>query len=136
MSDEGDTGNLVVLTDVIRAAHGAKNKKGCTHEGSTMVINPRNGDVFCRGCDAQVSQAHALIQIAYRLHEIERRNAALKAEAKELHGWVPLLRAVRNLHRRWKGGVLLPCCPHCKQPVRAEELDARYIRVKERERGA
>jgi len=119
--------NVILLTDVLRFK---ERLSRCTHDGR-FSVDTETGDAYCRDCSKSVSPAHALITLARNFEFYESRKRAAKEEAALLEKWVPTLRAVRNLHRRWMGRKLLPCCPHCKLAIRAEELDRSYTRARE-----
>jgi hypothetical protein len=94
----------------------------CAHPRT--IVDQQNGTVECKECGASLSAFHVLVQIAKEENRLWERVRALRAEAKELKAWVPILKAVRELDRMWRGKRMLPCCPQCSRGLWPEEMTA------------
>lgn len=92
----------------------------CQH--SRTVIDERAGTVTCRECDATLSAFWVLGRIAREENRVFARIVTLRAEAAALETWVPFLRAMRSLEKRWRGRAMLPACPHCRHGLWPDEL--------------
>lgn len=93
----------------------------CLHPRTT--IDELRGTVECRDCHAPVSAFWVLGQVAREENRCLENIRRLRAEAQELEGWVPFLRAMRKLEKRWRGRATLPACPHCHGGLWPDELE-------------
>lgn len=93
----------------------------CDHQRT--VLDEGKGTVECRDCGVTLSAFWVLGQIAREENRCFTRIKALRAEAEELKGWVPFLRSMRKLEKRWRGRAMLPACPHCHRGLWPDELE-------------
>jgi len=98
-----------------------KRPRGRCPHGRT-VIDEMQGTVECRDCGATLSAFWVLGQIAREENRAFHRLQTLRAEAAQLQSWVPFLRSVRGLEKRWRGRRVLPTCPHCNHGLWPDEL--------------
>lgn len=94
----------------------------CQHNAT--VLDERLGTVTCKDCQATLSAFWVLGQIAREENRCFERIHRLRHEAEELQKWVPFLRSMRSLEKRWRGRAMLPVCPHCHRGLWPEELGA------------
>ena len=92
----------------------------CQH--ARTVVDQQAGTVTCRDCEVTLSAFWVLTKIALEENRCFERVRSLRAEADELNNWVPFLRSMRSLERRWRGRSMLPACPHCHHGLWPEEL--------------
>lgn len=110
--------NIVRLTDVLSKKY---KRIECPHDRLTVDTNNRK--VECEDCKREVDAFEAVSMLADRASQYQATYDRMRQDHKNLAGWVPHLRAVRNLEGMWKGNRL-PMCPHCKKGVTAEGLNA------------
>lgn len=100
----------------------AKKGDGPKCEHARTVIDEPNGTVECRDCGASLSAFWVLGRIAREENRVFNRIKGLRADAEELQTWVPFLKSVRTLEKRWRGRAMLPACPHCHRGLWPDEL--------------
>lgn len=99
----------------------------CQH--ARTVLDEQAGTVTCRDCEATLSAFWVLGRIAREENRCFERVRNLRAEAEELSTWVPFLRSMKRLEKRWRGQRMLPVCPHCHHGLWPEELNGGAIGV-------
>jgi len=118
-------GNLISL-DVVRRKRRSETSK-CKHE--RFLIDDEGGTVECADCHENVSAFHALCQIAQADSVYSRKFHTFHEQYQKLKNYKPWLVAVRGLERTWRGKKMLPCCPHCKRGVTAQELSISSVSI-------
>ena len=111
----------VVSLEAWRLRKREPGERRCDHPRTT--IDEQNGTVECRDCGVTLSAFWVLGQIAREENRCFTRIRNLRAEAEELKGWVPFLRSMRKLEKRWRGRAMLPACPHCHRGLWPDELE-------------
>lgn len=109
--------NIVSLTAILSRKYKTKE---CRHQRLTIDVNNRK--VECADCKREVDPFEAICLLADRTSEWQTRWDAMRKDYDNLAGYVPHLRAVRDLESMWRGNRL-PMCPHCKKGVTAEGLN-------------
>src|SRR5436190_18668915 len=94
--------------------------KTCAHPRT--IVDETHGTVECRDCHAPLSAFWVLGQIAREENRCLENVRSVRREAAELQTWVPFLRAMRGLERRWRGRKTLPACPHCRRGLWPDEM--------------
>lgn len=111
------TDNIVKLTDFLNKRHGPQE---CRH--AKLVVDTVNRRVECADCNREIEPFQAVLLLADRASEYQQTYDAMQRRHRDLAGWVPHLRVVRELESMWCG-KRLPLCPHCKKGVTAEGLE-------------
>lgn len=109
--------NVISLTTVLAKKY---KPRECLHDH--IEIDDRNRRVTCADCKREIEPFLALSRIADRASEWQLRWDAMRKDWRNLAGYVPHLRAVRDLESMWRGNRL-PMCPHCKKGVTADGLN-------------
>lgn len=112
--------DAIVSLDGWRRRKAAEEGK-CKH--TRYVLNDEVGIVECRDCAAPVSAYHVLRQCALEENRLYRRLRAMRDEIQAIAGRRSWLKAVQRLDKIWRGRKMLPCCPHCRRGLFAEEMD-------------
>ena len=100
--------------------HVKRKRRDCFHQ--KFVIDTVHGTVECEACGDTVSAFHALVAVAKEESRFHNSIDALRRERDELSQYKPWLKAVRELERIWRGGTMLPQCPHCRRGVTSKGL--------------
>lgn len=111
--------NIVRLTDVL--AKKPYSRRECAH--ARLEVDATNRRVECRDCNREVDAFEAISILADNASAYQRTYDQMRKDHQNLAGWVPHLRAVRDLEGMWRG-KRLPMCPHCKKGVTAEGLNS------------
>jgi hypothetical protein len=117
--DEKLPDNIVPIT-ALRIKYDKVQK--CTCNNRSFEVDITNKEVLCAGCGAVVNPFDAIKEIAFHHEQMNREVEALLNQRKQILSWKPHLLAVRELERIYRGGTMLPCCPHCGRGVEANEL--------------
>lgn len=116
--------------DVLRVERGLM--KGCHCHTMNLTLDQDTRLVFCDDCGAIVEPFDALYRMARSWERAADQIEALLKQRQELLNWKPHLVALREVERTYRGGSMIPYCPHCGRGILAEEL-ARGSTNKERE---
>lgn len=98
-----------------------KNKK-CTCRNRAFEVDTQNREVLCADCGAVVDPYDAIKDIAVLYERFNREVESLYEQRKQILNWKPHLLPLRELERIYRGGSMLPCCPHCGRGIEAREL--------------
>lgn len=106
-----------------------KNKKctcgesvGGTKQHRRYEIDTTNRLILCADCGVVVDPYDAIYDITTRWEEFSREVKSLYEQRKQILNWKPWLLPMRELERIYRGGEMLPCCPHCGRGIEAQEL--------------
>ena len=122
--DEKDFNYGVKVVDIgdIRVSRGQSRrpKAICKHKKITYDLDERR--VWCRDCENDVDSFDAfellVSQQDIAIKQLKRlKDQALAAEAHNLRRI-----AAKNLEIEWNKRNSLPCCPHCKSGLMAEDF--------------
>src|SRR3954470_3702322 len=114
--------DAIVSLEAWRHLKRPKGAAVCQH--ARTVIDEQAGTVTCRDCEVTLSAFWVLGRVAREENRAFERTRGLRAEADELMNWVPFLRAMRRLEKRWRGRVSLPACPYCHHGLWPEDLSS------------
>lgn len=92
----------------------------CRHDH--IEIDQTNRKVLCTDCKREVDPFEAICRLADHTSAWKTTWEAMRKDYRNLAGYVPHLRAVRDLEGMWRGNRL-PLCPHCKKGVTAEGMN-------------
>jgi hypothetical protein len=98
-----------------------KDKK-CTCRNRRFEVDLQNREILCVNCGVVVDPFEAMKEIALDVNNLNREIQSLYEQRRNLFNWKPHLLAVRELERVYRGGDMLPCCPHCGRGIEAKEL--------------
>jgi len=110
----------IIPIDILRIERNQHKKCTCIKPKYTIDVSLR--EVHCKRCGAKVEPFDALTEIA---RDIERWNSEIERMLKqrqELADWKPWLIALRRVEKTYRGGKMIPSCPHCGRGILAEEL--------------
>lgn len=119
MADNELPEKVIPLT-VLRLNWDSKKKNSCEH--GYYEIDPVNKEVACTECGAVVSAYDALWDVARKYDRLQREVQSLLEQRKQILNWKPWLLPMRELERIYRGGDMLPCCPHCGRGIMAGEM--------------
>ncbi len=114
MSDSTD--NVVSLRETLAKKY---KRVECRHDHLEVYENNRR--LTCLDFKREIDPFEAISHLADRTSELQMKWAQMRKDYKNLAGYVPHLRVVRDLEGMWRG-KRLPMCPHCKKGVTAEGL--------------
>jgi len=117
--DEKLPDNIIPIT-ALRITHD-KNKK-CTCRNRRFEVDTQNREILCTECGSVVDPYEAMKDLAYDMNKLNKEAQSLLNQRRELLNWKPHLLAVRELEKTYRGGDMLPCCPHCGRGVEAKDL--------------
>ena len=118
----------IISLKTIRLNHG-KTKK-CTCRNRVFEVDYQNKEVTCGYCGEVVDPFEAILEIARRREHFKEEIDSLLEQRKQILNWKPHLLAVRELERIYRGGDMLPCCPHCGRGIEAKELTKAFTNRK------
>lgn len=110
----------VIPLTVLRLNWDSKKKNSCEH--GYYEIDPVNKEVTCTECGAVVSAYDVLWDVARKYDRLQREIQSLLEQRKQILNWKPWLLPMRKLERTYRGGHMLPCCPHCGRGIMAGEM--------------
>lgn len=114
--------NVIQFADVAFRAKGKRydwDKDRCPHKNLTL---DDNGEIVtCDDCNRQIGAYWAVRHItelwSQHSRTMERRAAEINKQITEN---VSLL-AARRVERAWRSRKMVPVCPHCHEPIFAED---------------
>lgn len=127
-----DLPDNVVPISMLRIKYG--NPKKCTCANRKYVIDHVNKEVLCADCGVAFSPYDALVDIAQHYDRLNSQVQSLHEQKKQIANWKPHLLPLRELERVYRGGAMLPCCPHCHRGIEARELTSYVNKQMEMER--
>lgn len=110
----------IIPIKMLRVNREAKKKNNCEH--GYYEIDVINKEVTCTECGAVVSAYDAILDICRRYERLEREANSILAQRREIMDWKPWLLPMRKLEKIYRGGEMLPCCPHCGRGIESQEL--------------
>jgi len=111
--------NVVQIT-ALRINH--DKDKRCTCRKRRFEVDTHNREILCVECGAVVDPYEAMIDLAYKVNNLNEETKNLLEQRKQLLNWKPYLLAVKKLEKIYRSGDMLPCCPHCGRGVEAKDL--------------
>ena len=118
MSDKLPENIIPISTLIINRG---RNKK-CTCRNRKFEIDTQNREVCCQECGAIIDPYTALVDIANNYERLGEEVNFLLEQRKRILDWKPHLISMRKLELIYRGCKMIPCCPHCKNGIYAEEL--------------
>jgi len=118
MSDKLPDKIIPISTLIINRAK----RKTCQCRNRKFEIDTTNREVICQECGAIVDPYDALLSIATHYDQLSEEVKYLLEQRKKIIDWEPHLVAIRKLELIYRGGKMIPCCPHCKNGLYANEL--------------
>lgn len=118
--DKPELPDKIIPISMLRTNWDNKKKNLCEH--GEYEVDVTNKEVTCVKCGANVNPFDAIFDITRHYEKIHRDVERLLEERKQILNWQPHLVALRELERIYRGGTMLPCCPHCGRGVEASEL--------------
>jgi len=98
-------------------------KKKCTCRSTKYEVDFQNKEVTCADCGAIVQPFDAICNLAQHYDRLQSEVRNLLQQRKQIVDWKPWLLSMRKLERTYRGGDMLPCCPHCGRGIMAHELN-------------
>ena len=121
MSDTGDKlpDNVIPIT-TLRINYDKKKK--CTCRDTKFEVDYQNKEVICTECGSVVQPFDAICKLAQHYDRVQAEVRNLLDQRKQILNWKPWLLPVRDIERIYRGGDMLPCCPHCGRGILAGEM--------------
>lgn len=118
--NDNDLPDKIIPITTIRLNREAKKKNNCEH--GYYEVDPVNKEVVCTKCGVIVSAFDALLDIARKYDRFQREVQSLLDQRKQILDWKPWLLPMRKLESIYRGGVMIPSCPHCGRGIMAGEM--------------
>lgn len=118
----------IIPISILRINRGKDRKNNCKH--GQYEVDSTNKEVICTKCGEVVHPYDALLDMARNRERLVEEMQNLLEQRKRILNWKPHLLAVRELERVYRGGEMLPCCPHCGRGIEARELAIRQVNKK------
>jgi hypothetical protein len=126
----------VVSINSLRIVRDKKKKCTCGGYGGyrAFEIDTKNKEVLCVKCGAVVQPYDAICELADYYERLQADVKSLLEQRKQILNYKPHLLDIRKLERTYRGGTMLPACPHCGRGIQANEFNVSVNKEMELER--